>query len=119
MSDKSLVKKLQGINFLHDIDPAHLEQIASIAEARVYDAADVLFHEGERADYVYFVVTGKIMLELCPSTIYRKHLMTVGPGEMLGWSAFVEECNYASTGMVVAPTQLIRIEGKHLRAICD
>jgi CRP-like cAMP-binding protein len=119
MSDKSLVKKLQGISFLHDIDPAHLEQIAGIAEARVYDASDILFHEGEPAEYVYFVVTGKIMLELSPSTIYRKNLMSVGPGEMLGWSAFVEECNYASTGVVVAPTQLIRIEGKHLRAICD
>ena len=80
---------------------------------------EILFHEGEEAEYVYLVVTGKIMLELCPSTIYQKNLMSVGPGEMLGWSAFVEQCNYASTGVVVAPTQLIRIEGKHLRAICD
>ena len=119
MSDKNLIKNLQGISFLHDIDPAHLEQIASIAEARVYDASDILFHEGEPAEYVYLVVTGKIRLELCPSTIYQKNLLTVGPGEMLGWSAFVEECNYASTGVVVAPTELIRIEGKHLRAICD
>jgi CRP-like cAMP-binding protein len=119
MGDKSLAKKLQGINFLHDIDPAHLEQIASIAEARVYDASDVLFHEGEPAEYVYLVVTGKIMLELCPSTIYQKNLLSVGPGEMLGWSSFVEQRNYASTGVVVAPTQLIRIEGKRLRAICD
>jgi CRP-like cAMP-binding protein len=119
MSDTNLVKKLQGISFLHDIDPAHLEQISNIAEARVYDASDVLFHEGEPAEYVYLVVKGKIMLELCPSTIYEKNLMSVGPGEMLGWSAFVEQCNYASTGVVVAPTELIRIEGKHLRAICD
>jgi CRP/FNR family cyclic AMP-dependent transcriptional regulator len=119
MSGKNLIKTLQGISFLHDIDPAHLEQIANIAEARVYDSSDILFHEGEPAEYVYLVVTGKIMLELCPSTIYEKNLMSVGPGEMLGWSAFVEQCNYASTGVVVAPTQLIRIEGKQLRAICD
>jgi CRP/FNR family transcriptional regulator, cyclic AMP receptor protein len=119
MSDKNLIKKLQEISFLHDIAPTHLEQIADIAEARVYDTSDVLFHEGEPAEFVYLVVTGKIMLELCPSTIYEKNLMSVGPGEMLGWSAFVEQCNYASTGVVVAPTELIRIEGKHLRAICD
>ena len=66
MNDNSLIKKLQGISFLHDIDPDHLEQIASIAESRVYDAQDILFHEGEPAEYVYLVVTGKIMLELCP-----------------------------------------------------
>jgi CRP-like cAMP-binding protein len=64
MSDKNLIKKLQGINFLHDIAPTHLEQIANISEARVYDASDILFHEGEPAEYVYLVVTGKIMLEL-------------------------------------------------------
>jgi CRP-like cAMP-binding protein len=119
MSGKNLITTLQGISFLQDIDPAHLEQIAGIAEVRVYDTTDILFHEGERADYVYLVVTGKIMLELSPSTIFQKNLMSVGPGEMLGWSAFVEQCNYASTGVVAAPTELIRIEGKLLRAICD
>ena len=119
MIDTSLTAKLQGINFLRGIDPVHLEQIADISEICEYDAQEILFHEGEVADYVYLVVTGKIVLELCPSTIYRKNLMSVGPGEMLGWSAFVEQCNYASTGIVVVPTQLIRMEGKRLRAICD
>jgi CRP/FNR family transcriptional regulator, cyclic AMP receptor protein len=118
MSD-NVIKTLRGISFLHDIDPDHLQQIASIAEIYMYDTNEILFHEGERADYVYFVVTGKIMLELCPSTIYQKNLMSVGPGEMLGWSSFVEQRNYASTGLVVAPTELVRIEGKRLRAICD
>ena len=45
--------------------------------------------------------------------------MGVGPGEMLGWSSFVEQRNYASTGVVVTPTQLVKIDGKQLRAICD
>lgn len=45
--------------------------------------------------------------------------MNVGPGEMLGWSSFVELRNYASTGVVVAPTQLVTIGGKQLRTICD
>jgi CRP-like cAMP-binding protein len=119
MSESSLVKKLHDISFLHGIDPLHLEQIASIAEVCEYVPTEILFHEGEEAEYVYFVVTGKIMLELCPSTIYQKSLMSVGPGEMLGWSSFVEQRHYASTGVVAAPTQLIRIEGKRLRAICD
>jgi CRP-like cAMP-binding protein len=115
----NVINALRGISFLHDIDPDHLQQIASIAEIRVYDANDILFHEGEPAEYVYLVVTGRIMLELCPATIYQKNLMSVGPGEMLGWSSFVEQRNYASTGVVVAPTQLVKIDGKQLRAICD
>lgn len=80
---------------------------------------DILFHEGDPAEYVYLVVTGKLNLVLCPSTIYQKNLLSIGPGEMLGWSSFVEDRNYASTGIIAIPTQLVRIEGKRLRAICD
>jgi CRP/FNR family cyclic AMP-dependent transcriptional regulator len=119
MNDKELIRTLRQISFLHDIDPVHLEQIASISEICEFDAADVLFHEGDPAEHVYLVVTGKLMLVLCPSTIYQKTLMSVGPGEMLGWSSFVEKRNYASTGVIAVPTQLVRIEGKRLRAICD
>jgi CRP/FNR family cyclic AMP-dependent transcriptional regulator len=115
----NVINTLRGISFLNDIDPDNLQQIASIAEIRVYDTNDILFHEGEPAEYVYLVVTGRIMLELCPATIYQKNLMSVGPGEMLGWSSFVEQRNYASTGVVTAPTQLVKIDGKRLRAICD
>ena len=77
------------------------------------------FMKVEPAEHVYLVVSGRIVLELCPATIYQKNLMSVGPGEMLGWSSFVEQRNYASTGVVVAPTQLVKIDGKKLRAICD
>jgi CRP-like cAMP-binding protein len=119
MTDNNLIKTLRRISFLDGIDPNHLEQISRIATIRVFDTNDILFHEGEAAEYVYLVVTGKIVLELCPSTIYQKNLMSVGPGEMLGWSSFVDQRNYASTGVVVAPTQLVQIEGKRLRAICD
>ena len=80
MSDSSLIKKLQGIGFLHGIDPAHLQQIATISEVCEHDSQEILFHEGEEAEYVYLVVSGKIVLELCPSTIYRKNLLSIGPG---------------------------------------
>lgn len=119
MNNSSIIKKLQAIGFLRGIDLTYLELIAGISEVCEYDTHEILFHEGEEAEYVYFVVAGKIALELCPSTIFQKNLLSVGPGEMLGWSSFVEQRNYASTGVVVVPTQLIRIEGRRLREICD
>ena len=72
MSDNNVIKTLQGISFLHDIDPDHLQQIASIAEIRVYDTNDILFHEGQPAEHVYLVVSGKIVLELCPQRFIRR-----------------------------------------------
>jgi CRP/FNR family transcriptional regulator, cyclic AMP receptor protein len=119
MKKNNLIETLQGIRFLHDIDSAHLEQIADIAQISEFDKHDVVFQEGDRAKRVYFVVSGKLSLELSPSTDYRKQLVCVGPGEMLGWSSLVENTRFAATAIGTEPTQLVSVDGERLRAICD
>jgi CRP-like cAMP-binding protein len=119
MNKNDLIKTLQGNLFLHDIDPAHLAQIASIAEFCDFAPHDVVFREGQSADSVYLVVSGKLSLELSPSTVYRKRLVSVGPGEMLGWSSLLEHPRFVATAVVDEPARLIRIDSRRLRAICD
>ena len=119
MNKNNLIQTLQEIRFLHDIDPAHLEQIAGIAQFCDFDTDDVVFREGESAQNVYLVVSGKLSLELSPSTAYRKQLVSVGPGEMLGWSSLVESPRFTATAIVAEPARLVQIDGVRLRAICD
>jgi|SRR5688572_19525288 len=119
MNKNNLVQTLQEIRFLHDIDAAHLEQIAEIAQICDFDVKNVVFSEGETAQSVYFVVSGKLSLELSPGTDFRKQLVTVGPGEMLGWSSLLENLRFAATAIVIEPTRLVRIDGAGLRSICD
>jgi CRP-like cAMP-binding protein len=119
MDQATLIETLSGIRFLQGIPRKNLEQIASVALYREYRAADVVFREGEIADSAYFVVSGKLSLELSPSTIFRKSLVNVGPGEMLGWSSLIEHSHFAATAVVIEPAQLVRIDGACLRMICQ
>jgi CRP-like cAMP-binding protein len=119
MNQASLMETLSGIQFLHGASREGLERIASVAQIRDYGESEVVFREGEPADSVYLVVSGKLSLELSPSTIYRKYLVSVGPGEMLGWSSLVEHSRFAATAVVVAPARLVQIDGARLRTICD
>jgi CRP-like cAMP-binding protein len=119
MSQATLMETLTGIGFLHGASRELLEQIAAVSELREYRESETVFREGETADSAYLVASGKLSLELSPSTIYRKCLVTVGPGEMLGWSSLVEHSRFAATAVVAEPAQLVRIDGKSLRAICD
>ena len=119
MNVTNLIQTLREIRFLHDIDAAHLKQIADIAQICEFDVDDVVFREGQAAESVYLVISGKLSLELSPATAYRKQLVSVGPGEMLGWSSLVENPRFAATAIVVEPTRLVRIDGVRLRAICD
>jgi CRP-like cAMP-binding protein len=119
MNQAAMIETLSGIQFLHGASPDDLEQLASVAQMRDYSESETVFREGEAADSVYLVVSGQLSLQLSPSTIYRKHLVNVGPGEMLGWSSLLENSRFAATAVVVEPTQLIRIDATRLRAICQ
>ena len=56
----------------------------------------MVFREGQTAASVYLVVSGELGLERSPSTVYRKQLVSVGPGEMPGWSSLVENPRFAA-----------------------
>jgi CRP-like cAMP-binding protein len=99
--------------------PEHLDQIASHAEVLDYGKSEVIFREGEPAENTYLVISGKLALELSPSTIYSKHLIDVLPGEMLGWSSLLDRQPFAATAIATESSQVLRIDGARLRSICE
>jgi CRP-like cAMP-binding protein len=119
MSETTILEMLAGIRFLSGISRYNLEQMAPFAEVREFQESEIVFREGDAAESVYFVVSGKLSLELSPSTIYRKCLIRVGPGEMLGWSSLVEDSRFAATAVVVQPARLVRVPAAPLRKLCS
>ncbi len=119
MTGNILVKTLEKIQFLHDIAPKQLEQIAAIAETRDFDEHDVVFREGQTANNLYLVVAGKVMLQVCRDRTGTKQIVTVGPGELLGWSTLSDHPQFTATAVVVEPLHVIQIDGYKLREICD
>jgi CRP/FNR family transcriptional regulator, cyclic AMP receptor protein len=119
VDQSKLIETLASINFLHGASREHLKQIAALSEVLEYGESEIVFREGEVADSAYLVVSGKLSLELSPATIFRKCLVDVGTGEMLGWSSLVENSHFAATAVVAQRARLVRIDGPGLRAICD
>jgi CRP-like cAMP-binding protein len=119
MSTNFLTNTLPEISFLRGMAPQYFDYIASHAEMRDYGKAEVVFREGDPAKSTYLVVSGKLALELAPSTIYSKHLVDVVPGEMLGWSALVDRQPFAATAIAVEPSRVIRIDAERLHEICE
>jgi len=119
MNKHLLLATLQGIQFLRGVSRDHLEQIAAIAQFCDYEADEIVFREGDDCDSVYLVVFGKLSIELCAPTMDSKHIVTVGPGEMLGWSSLLERPRLAATGRAIESTRLVRIDSAKLLEICD
>src|SRR3972149_10342823 len=96
MSRNLLTQTLQEIHFLQDMAPDHLEQIANIAQIRDFDEYDVVFREGQPAKHMYLVMFGNVALEICSPGAGCKQILTVGPGELLGWSSLLEQSCYTA-----------------------
>jgi CRP-like cAMP-binding protein len=119
MNKDSLVQELRDITFLRGFDPKIVEQIAKIARLRSFGKNEMLFEEGEVADSLYLIVVGSVLLEVCTAETGCKPILKVGKGEMLGWSSLTDERKYTARAVATEPVELIQIDGRQMRAICD
>jgi CRP/FNR family transcriptional regulator, cyclic AMP receptor protein len=115
----SLIETLRDILFLHDIGPMHLEQIATISRIRDFRDGDIVFRQGDTAQYVYLVAAGNVSLEICAAGAGCKQILTLGQGELVGWSSLLGQLSYTARARALGSTRLVEIDVAHLLALCD
>ena len=65
--------------FVKELPPSDAEVIGAAGEYIDYEENDVLFAEGDDADAMYFVVTGKILIFTDKDRTAEKELARLGP----------------------------------------
>lgn len=119
MSRNILSQTLSQIQFLQDIAPERLEQIADIARIRDYNETDTVFREGDPAENIYLVVSGIVSLEVCAAGSGCKQILTLGPGDLLGWSALLKQSRYTARARTPQSARLVEINVAQLMAMCE
>ena len=69
-----------------------------------------LFLQGEKADAIYFVQTGKVQLTVVSPHAKKAALATMGPHDFFGEECLVENALRTSTAKTLEPTAVFRIE---------
>ena len=119
MNHDNLIEALQEIRFLHDIGPMHLETISKIARLRDFNEGDIVFRQGDAAEHVYLVVYGSVSLEICAAGAGCQQILTLGPGELLGWSSVLEQLCYTARARSLDSTRVVEINIAQLLSICE
>jgi CRP-like cAMP-binding protein len=119
VNQDSLIDTLREIRFLHNIGPMHLEQIAKISRIKDLKNGEVVFRQGDPAQFVYLVVSGSVSLEICAAGAGCKQILTLAPGELLGWSSVLEQLSYTARARAVGDTKLVEVNIAQLLALCD
>lgn len=118
MDNQSLIDSLRDVRFLHDLDNTHLLEIAEVTRMRNVPEGDVLFREGDEPQDVFLVVSGSVGLDIAVQGKGSNRILTVGPGEILGWSALLEQTQMTATATALCSTCVAQINTGQLLRIC-
>ena len=101
--------------FFADFPPHHVELVAGCAWNVHFDGGRFIFHEGEDADKFYLIREGKVGLHIASERRGPLTLLTLGPGEILGWSWMFPPYRWKFSAKALEPTRAFAIDGMCLR----
>jgi CRP-like cAMP-binding protein len=112
---------LRGHPFLFSMQPSHLKILAETARISDLQAGDILFRQGDPANRLFLICSGKIELEAacshpCGATV---NVETLGQGEVLGWSWLIPPFSWNLQARAIEATKVIVVESAHLLAACE
>ncbi len=117
MKSKSLFEGAREQPFLKGLSAAHVEKLMAMSSEVQFDADDIIFREGQKSDFFYLLMSGKVALEIRTSG-HILIVQTLGPGDELGWSSYLEEETRRFQARALVQVQALRFEGKRLRKAC-
>jgi CRP-like cAMP-binding protein len=84
-----------------------------------YQAGETIFEQGDRAEYLYILVIGKVSIEFKPHDGPVLTIAHLKPGGVFGWSAALGSHAYTSGATSAQYTQLLRVRGTDLSGLCE
>ncbi|MBX3248336.1 MAG: cyclic nucleotide-binding domain-containing protein [Myxococcales bacterium] len=92
--------------------------LAALAEEVVVAEGAVILEEGQPASELYVVVAGRVSLCMKLVAGAESCFLTLGAGEMLGWSGLLRR-RWVATARAVEPTTLLRFRASDLLSLCE
>ena len=119
-NDEKLVSELGKIPWFQALSPEHLQKMTEMAHLRKVKAGELLFREGDKEDYVYIVLEGRVALDLFIPHRGKVRIYTAEPLDVIGWSSVTPSSHQRTAGaMAVIDGLVIGIDSAKLRDACD
>lgn len=112
-----IIEIFRDVRFLANASDELLAQLANVSELIQVAPGQMIFRQGDTANSIYLVRSGLVSLEICASGVGCRKILTVGPGELLGWSPALQHGTYTATARASDEVHLIRIDGPQAIAI--
>ena len=112
---ETLERVLGNHPFFEKFPEQHLETIVGCASNVRFEAGQFIFREGEEASKFYLIRQGKVALQIFSERRGPITVLTLGEGEILGWSWLFPPHRYKFSARTLESTRAFAIDGQCLR----
>lgn len=110
---------LHEIQFTAEMHVSAVQRFADIAVLRPFARGTVLFREGSRNGDLFLLRSGRVMLEMNVPGRGKLPILTLGPGDMVAWSALLGGGEMTCTAVTLDDIEAIVVSGDRLLELCD
>lgn len=115
-----VVAVMQSIPWFQELSAANFERLSQVTHIREASAGEELFREGDKEDYLYLVLNGRIALEIYIPAHGRVRIYTAEPLDIIGWSSVTPTIRQrTAAARAVVPSRLLAFDAEGLRKACD
>lgn len=100
------------------LDASQITQLCRYATSETVPSCTTVFVEGDTADALRIISSGSVALDMHVPPRGSVRILTLGPGDVLGWSALVGDGHMSASATVLQEVKLIRIPAKELLQLC-
>jgi CRP-like cAMP-binding protein len=104
---------------IEDFTDDQVEMLRPLIFDVKYEKDQVIFSQGERADYLYFVLDGSVSIQFKPEDGPVLTVSEVQKGGVFGWSSALGSAQYTSSAVCTESGHFIRLEGVELKNLCQ
>lgn len=104
---------------LEGLTQDQVEILSPIMLDVLYQAGQIIFGQGDRADYLYFVIDGMVSIRFKPEDGPELSVADVREGGVFGWSSAMGSACYTSSAICAQDGLFVRIAGDDLKTLCQ
>ena len=109
---------MKRVAIFKELDEDQIELLRPLFEVFSCQPGTVIFQQGERADFLYLVINGKVDMSFKPYDGMPITISHVDKGGLFGWSAVVGSDTYTSSAVAIENVEAFRVHGSELRRFC-
>lgn len=117
---KRIIYRLQAVPWFQEISTEHFEAITKFTRIISKDSDEIVFQEGDKIDYLYVVLEGRVAIELNSIDRGKMRIFTAEPLDVVGWSSITPVVRQrTATARAVVPSNLLSIDALKLQRLCE